>query len=127
MSAPAWIDAIVRDFGHAAGLNDFALNERGAAAISFVTGLELRLEHAYDSLVIAITVPAPATPAVARNILHFAHPGARHGFKLRAGYFPKTSRAVFAARLADREVTLPAVNSAFNALWRIALDFGGLA
>ncbi|MBR4189445.1 MAG: CesT family type III secretion system chaperone [Kiritimatiellae bacterium] len=125
MSAPAWIDAIVRDFGRAAGLDDFALNERGAAALSFETGLELRLEHAYDSLVVAVTVPSPATPDAARRILHSAHPAARHGFKLRAGYLPKTSRAVFAARLADREVTLPALNTAFNALWRIALDFGG--
>ena len=37
------------------------------------------------------------------------------------------SIAVFAARLADREVTLPAINSVFAVLWRIGQEFGGAA
>ena len=32
MTAPNWIEAVVRDFGRGAGLADFALNARGAAA-----------------------------------------------------------------------------------------------
>ena len=31
--APVWLDDIVREFGRSAGLSDFALNDRGAAAV----------------------------------------------------------------------------------------------
>ena len=39
MTAPNWIEAVVRDFGRGAGLADFALNARGAAAVRFENGL----------------------------------------------------------------------------------------
>ncbi|MBQ6925426.1 MAG: hypothetical protein IJQ73_12370, partial [Kiritimatiellae bacterium] len=54
-----------------------------------------------------------------------AHPGARPGFKLRAGLLEKSGRAILAARFPEREATLPAVNAAFSALWRIADDLSG--
>ena len=125
MTAPTWIEAVVRDFGKAAGLSGLALNDRGAAAISFENGAALRLEYAFDSLVAALTLPARLDPATAARLLAYAHPEARYGFKLRAGYLSKGGRAVFAARLADREVTLPALNSVFSVLWRIGQEFGG--
>ena len=125
MTAPAWIEAVVREFGQAAGLSGLALNDRGAAAITFENGAALRLEYAFDSLVVALTLPANLDPAAAARLLSHAHPEARYGFKLRAGYLAKTGRAVFAARLADREVTLPAINSVFAVLWRIGQEFGG--
>ena len=127
MTAPTWIESVVREFGKAAGLAGLALNTRGAAAITFENGAALRLEYAFDSLVVALTLPARLDPAAAARLLAYAHPEARYGFKLRAGYLAKTGRAVFAARLADREVTLPALNSVFAILWRIGQEFGGAA
>ena len=127
MTAPTWISAVVREFGRAAGLGDLALNERGTAVLSFENGFALRLEYAFDSLVVALTVPARLDSSAAARLLAYAHPEARYGFKLRTGYLAKTGRAVFAARLADREVTLPSLNSVFAALWRIAQEFGGAA
>ena len=124
--APVWLNDIVREFGRSAGLSDFALNDRGAAAISFETGAQLRFEYAFESLVVALSVPYPASdPAAARRLLAAAHPGARPGFKLRAGLLEKTGRAILAARFPEREITLPAVNAAFSALWRIAEDLAG--
>ena len=124
--APVWLNDIVREFGRSAGLSDFALNDRGAAAISFETGAQLRFEYAFESLVVALSVPYPASdPAAARRLLAAAHPGARPGFKLRAGLLEKSGRAILAARFPEREITLPAVNAAFAALWRIAEDLAG--
>ena len=127
MTAPTWIAAVVREFGQAAGLAGLELNDRGAAAISFENGAALRLEYAFDSLVVALTLPARLNPATAARLLTYAHPEARYGFKLRAGYLAKSGRVVFAARLADREVTLPALNSVFTVLWRVGQEFGGVA
>ena len=69
MMAPGWITALVRDFGRAAGLSDFTLNERGVAAVSFENGLALRFEFALEALTIAVTVPAVLDVAQARALL----------------------------------------------------------
>ena len=127
MTAPKWIEAVVADFGRAAGLANLALNERGAASVAFENGTKLRFEYAFDSLAVVVTVPARMSPPVARHILSYTHPAARHPFRLRAGWLHGQSAAVFAARLADREVTLPSLNAVFAELWRIAQDFGGAA
>ena len=124
--APVWLDDIVREFGRSAGLSDFSLNDRGAAAATFETGAQLRFEYAFESLVVALSFPYPVSgPAAARRLLAAAHPGARPGFKLRAGLLEKSGRAILAARFPERETTLPAVNAAFSALWRLAEDLAG--
>ena len=124
--APVWLDDIVREFGRSAGLSEFALNDRGAAAVTFETGAQLRFEYAFESLVVALSFPYPCgDPAAARRLLAAAHPGARPGFKLRAGLLEKSGRAILAARFPEREATLPAVNAAFSALWRLAEDLAG--
>ena len=124
--APVWLDDIVREFGRSAGLSDFSLNDRGAAAVTFETGAQLRFEYAFESLVVALSFPYPCgDPAAARRLLAAAHPGARPGFKLRAGLLERSGRAILAARFPEREATLPAVNAAFSALWRIAEDLAG--
>lgn len=124
--APVWLDDVIREFGRSAGLSDFALNERGAAAVTFETGAQLRFEYAFESLVVALSIPYPdANPVAARRLLAVAHPGARAPFKLRAGLLAKTGRALLVARFPEREATLPAVNAAFAALWRIAEDLAG--
>jgi type III secretion system chaperone SycN len=127
MSAPAWLESLVRDFGKGAGLPDFALNERGAAALSFENGATLRFEYDGEALAVAMTVPCRPDPAKARAILACAHPDARYGLRVRAGYLARRGTAVFAVRLEERAVTLPLVNQAFAVLWRIALETGGAA
>jgi len=127
MTAPAWIDSAVGEFGRAAGLDSLSLGDRGSAALSFQNGLVLRFEYAFDSLYVAMTVPARLDASSAGRLLGYAHPDARFGFRLRAGYLAKSGRAVFAVRLADRDVTLPSLNAVFALLWRVALEFGGAA
>ncbi len=125
MSAPTWIESAVREFGQTAGLNALGLGERGSAAVSFDNGISLRFEYVQESLVVAVTIPARLDAQSASRLLAYAHPEARVGFRLRTGYFARSGRAVFAVRLADRDVTVPIINSVFSTLWRIALEFGG--
>ena len=125
MTVPTWIDSAVGAFGQSAGLGSLSLGDRGVAALSFQNGLVLRFEYAFDSLYVAMTVPARMDAPAARRLLGYAHPEARFSFRLRAGYLAKAGRAVFAVRLADRDVTIPALNAAFALLWRVATEFGG--
>ena len=127
MMAPEWLNAVVRDFGRAAGADTLALNERGAAAVSFETGAALRFEYTGTELIVAVTVPHPADPAFTRRLLAFAHPLAGAVPRIRAGYLANRGCAVLATRIAERNVTLPAVNAAFAALWRAAGMIGGAA
>lgn len=127
MTAPSWIESAVGEFGRAAGLGTLSLGDRGVAALSFQNGLVLRFEYAFDALHVAMTVPARLGASGAGRLLGYAHPSARFGIRIRTGYLAKSGRAVFAVRLADRDVTLPAINAAFALLWRVALEFGGAA
>ena len=127
MTAPAWIGSAVGQFGRAAGLGELSLGEKGVAALKFQNGLVLRFEYAFDSLYVAMTVSARLDAGAARRLLAYSHPDARFGFRLRTGYLAKSGRAVFAVRLAGREVTLPSINAAFAMLWRVATEFGGAA
>lgn len=127
MTAPLWIESAVGEFGRAAGLGTLSPGDRGVAALSFQNGLVLRFEYAFDALHVAMTVPARLDASGAGRLLGYAHPSARFGIRIRTGYLAKSGRAVFAVRLADRDVTLPAINAAFALLWRVALEFGGAA
>ena len=123
MTAPVWLNAVIGDFGRAAGIGALALNERGAAALRFENGTSLRLEYTGAELVVAVTVPS-ADP---KRLLSLSHPKARYGFRVRTGIVPKTGEAVLAVRLAERDVTLPRVNAVFGLLWRLAGETGGAA
>lgn len=125
MTAPNWIESVVRDFGRGAGIGDFALNSSGAAAFRFENGYSLRFEYRGDGLFVMVTVPSANDPASVRRLLAYAHPDARYGVRARACYLPKSGCAAFVARIVSTEVTLPALNAAFGALWRIAKEFGG--
>ena len=122
---PAWIDAPVREFGQSAGLRDFSLNEKGVAAVKFENGVSLRFEYAEDALAVVATVPAAGDAETLRAVLAAAHPDSRSAFRLRSGWRAKTGRAVFAVRLAAREVTTPAISAAFSQLWRAVTEIGG--
>lgn len=127
MTAPNWIDAVVRDFGRGAGIDGFALNSRGAAAVSFENGFSLRFEYRGDELVVLVAVPAANDAQTARRALSCAHPDARFGVRVRVCYLAKSGCVAFAVRIAAQEVTLPALSAAFGALWRVANEFGGAA
>ena len=83
MTAPVWLNAVIGDFGRAAGIGALALNERGAAALRFENGTSLRLEYTGAELVVAVTVPS----ADLKRLLSFSHPKARYGF--RDGHKPR--------------------------------------
>ena len=121
MTAPAGIDAVIGEFGRAAGVSGMALGGRGTAMLRFETGAVLRLEYTGEELVMAMEVSAGDL----RRLLAVSHPKARHGFKVRTGAVPKTGRQVLAVRLREREVTLPQLNAAFGTLWRLAGEIGG--
>ena len=125
MTAPGWIASLVGDFGKAAGLSSLSLNGRGTAAIAFENGFGLRFEYVEGELVVAVTVPVFLDVGRTKALLSYAHHEARLGFRVRAGYLPRSGKAVFAVRIQERDVTLPMVNQAFAVLWRIAQEFGG--
>ena len=125
MTAPGWIASLVGDFGKAAGLASLSLNGRGTAAIAFENGFGLRFEYIEGELVMAVTVPVFLDVGRTKALLSYAHHEARLGFRVRAGYLPRSGKAVFAVRIQERDVTLPMVNQAFAVLWRIAQEFGG--
>lgn len=127
MRAPAWIETAVRDFARAAGIGNFGFSDRGAAALKFENGITLRFEYADGGLAMVATVPSSNDPITVKRLLTYAHPLSRTGGAIRAGYLTKTGCAVFAVRLPDESVTLPALNNAFDALWRVATEFGGAA
>ena len=124
MSAPGWIAGLVRDFGAGAGIGNFTLGANGVAAFAFENGFGLRFEYAGSALNVEMTVPA--SPSSAVRILTYAHPSARRdGLTVRAGYLANAGKAVFVAQIAERDATLPAVQSAFAGLWALAQSFGG--
>jgi len=123
MTAPQWLNSTVQAFGEGLHLQDFRLNDRDVASLRFETGVVLSFEYAFDSLSISIQVPSPNTPDLMKRLLIFAQAERRPPFRLRAGYLAGKSMALFSTRMPAREVTLPAVTSIFNALWRMAEDF----
>ena len=113
MTAPSWVDSVVGEFGQSAGLGRISLGDKGVAALSFQNGLVLHLEHAFDSLFVTMTVPTRLDAASAARLLGYAHPDAHFAFRLRTGYIAKSGRAVFAVKIADRDV--------------LAMEFGGVS
>ncbi len=127
MTAPSWLNAVIADFGRAAGVAKLALNANGAAALKFANGVSLRFEYTGDELAIAATFALARGAAAVRRLLALANPRRAGGLKLRAGVVAKTGLAVVAVRIPERDVTLPLVNMAFQALWRAAQETGGAA
>ena len=123
MMAPIWMNAVIGDFGRAAGLGSLALNDRGAAVLKFENGASLRLEYTGAELVMAITIQARDV----KRLLSLSHPKARFGLRVRTGIMQKTREAVMAVRLAERDGTLAHVNAAFDLLWRLSGEIGGAA
>ena len=121
MMPPAWMNAVIHDFGRSAGVESLVLNERGTAVLRFENGSALRLEYTDGELVVAMTVPS----ADVKRLLSLSHPKARYAFRIKAGIMPNTHEGVMAVRFAERDVTLPRVSAAVDLLWRLARDIGG--
>ena len=118
---PEWLDGTVRAFGRQMGLNAFALNGRGAAGVRFENGVALRLEYAEGALFVSVGVVADESERTLKALLAGAHPSARAGVRLRAVRVAREGEARFVARLSEREVTVTALEGAFQALWQ-AMD-----
>ena len=121
MTAPVWVNAVIGDFGRAAGLKALALNGRGATALRFETGVSMRLEYIGGELVMATTVPS----ADLKRLLAQSHPRASREFKIRTGVLHRTGEPVMAIRIAERDITLSHLNAVFDVLWRLASEVGG--
>ena len=124
MTPPNWMRETIAEFGRSAGLEHFAFNERGTAALGFSSGAKLVFEYAYSSLNVMITVPVVLDSATAAKALSFVTPERRGEFRVKSGFLEKAGRVFFAVRLPHDEVSLPAVNSAFSYLRRMADQFG---
>jgi type III secretion system chaperone SycN len=124
MTPPEWMRETIAEFGRSAGIEHFAFNDRGTAALGFSSGAALVFEYAYSSLTVMMTVPVALDSATAAKALAFVAPGRRGAFRIRAGFLEKAGRVFFAVRLPHGEVSLPTVNSAFSALRRLADQFG---
>ena len=124
MTPPGWMQETIAEFGRSAGIENFAFNDKGVAALAFESGASLVFEYAYSSLTVMMSVPVSMDPAVAARALSFATPERRGEFRIKTGFLEKAGRVFFAARLPHDEVSLPVVNSAFSYLRRIADQFG---
>lgn len=124
MNVPHWIRETIAEFGRAAGIGNFAFNDRDVAALAFGSGAILAFEYAYSSLNVLITVPIVRDNANAMRLLSFAAPERRGEFRVKTGFMPKGDKAFFAVRLPHEEVSLPVLNSAFSYLRRMADQFG---
>ena len=117
---PTWLNETVQAFGRQMHLQRFALNDRGAAGIRFENGLSLRLEYAHEALIVLVGFAAAAEPQTLRRVLTGAHYAVRGDRPVRAAYLARTGEAVFTLRLAEREVSVTALEAAFRQLWATA-------
>lgn len=124
MNAPYWIQETIAEFGRAAGIENFAFNDRDVAALAFGSGAVLAFEYAYSSLNVMITMPIAGDGESAKRLLSFATPERRGEFRVKTGFMPKGDKAFFAVRLPHEEVSLPVLNAAFSYLRLIADQFG---
>lgn len=128
MMAPEWMNAVIRDFGRSAGVESLALDNGGAATLSFDSGVKLQLEYCNAELVVAVTFNSDAIGhASLKRLLSFSRPQAKVGvYRIRTGLLARSGRLVAAIRLPERDVTLPHLNEAFSILWRVAEEIGGV-
>ena len=127
MTAPGWMNDTVRALGRQMQLESFALNEEGSAGVRFENGREFRLEYHRGALALTVTVEVPATGAAAREVLMAAHPAARRNARIRSGFFAKSSRAFFHARVSERDVSTDMLERVFRELWAAADGIGRVA
>ena len=120
MTAPDWLNDVVRALGRQMRLESFGLNESGSAGVRFENGREFRLEYHRGAMALTVTVELQLTAEAAKAVLTAAHPDARRNARIRSGFFAKTSRGFFHARLSERDVTPDMLERIFRELWAAA-------
>ena len=123
MNATKWLNAVLLEYGESVDIKEFGFNGENAASMLFETGVSLRFEYAFESLVIAMQIPASQDPETMKRLLMHSQPERRPSFRLRVAYLEKAQSAMMVARLSEREANLAAVNAVFTELWLIAEDF----
>ncbi len=123
MSAPRWLNTILQEFGEGVDIKNFGFNAQGAASMVFETGVSLRFEYAFESLVIAIQIPVERDPELMKRLLIYAQPERSRSFRLRVAYLDKAASAIMAAMISERDASLAAVNAVFTELWLMAEEF----
>ena len=66
---PSWLNEVVRQFASGLGLQTFALNDNGVAALHFENGVVLRLEYAFDFLTLSMSAEPPTTAEALKTLL----------------------------------------------------------
>ena len=118
MKAPEWMNEAVQAFGRQLNLTTLALNDRGAAGVTFEHGVTLRFEYTGDALMMVAGLKAEADEAAVKRMLTDVHPDAPRGeFPVRSAYLARTGELVYAAKLPEREVNVSALQTAFTDLW----------
>ena len=115
---PSWLNEVVRQFASGLGLQTFALNADGVAALHFENGVVLRLEYAFDFLTLTMSAEPPTTAEALKTLLASADPLRRGAFTMRVGILERPERALFAIRLEMEAVTLGNLEGAMAELWR---------
>lgn len=123
MMTPYWLNEILREFGKGVGLKEFGVNGNDAAVLRFDSGISIRFEYALETLVIAAEVPAKPEIQNLKRLLSYALPDRAPSFRLRCAFVADTNCAMLAARINEREVTLPLLTSVFTELFHLAEDF----
>lgn len=117
---PDWLNDVVGAFGRQMGLQSLRLGERDSAGVRFENDVEMKLEFSRGFLEVLLTIPIQPNADTARQVLVVAHPESRKGIKIRSGFFEKSGRAFFHARLAEREVAVDSLERVFRELWTAA-------
>ncbi|MBO5940226.1 MAG: hypothetical protein J6R18_03395 [Kiritimatiellae bacterium] len=123
ISVPRWLEDILSEFASGYGLEKFALNENGTAALKFENGVIFRLEYAANSLALLMTAEPPSNVAEAKVLLSSADPLRRGPFQIRAGLLENPSRAVMSVRLEDSDITLGNLEGVMAELWRMVENY----
>ena len=123
MTAPKWLDAVIREFGEGVDIRDFGFNEHGAASMRFETGVSLHFEYALESLLVSLQIPVSHDGENMRRLLLYTQPERMPSFPMRVAYLEKSASAVMVAKISEREASLATVNAIFTELWLMAEDF----
>ena len=119
---PEWLNDTVRGFGRQLGLRTLELNDAGVAGVAFENGLSLRLEYARNALTMYVSLAVQPSGDDVRAFLAEAHfaVGDDRGAAIRAGCLSSTGEPFLAARIAEREANVVAMESVFRRLWERA-------
>lgn len=122
---PPWIQETVKAFGRQSGAGDISFGARNAVALSFENSVVIKFEYAASSLMAMVLLKTDGSAESIKTLLEATHPSAPNRFHVRGGYLERSGEFLYAVRIPEREVSIGALEAAFDELWRIALDRKG--